>query len=163
MSPSNKSSRLGLGTNGGGGQPAAVQGSLLDPDYALPLFVFASIPKNTTKANPKLVNLDLPKGRIVRIWCEFPKGCNGLAGFQVWRGPRPVFPLPEDIWLYSNGSVLNFALTHFVDTNPFNLTLKFYNLDDTYTHTIWVSFEMRGVKSDLPPALVDLFQYLGDQ
>lgn len=72
-----------------------------------------------------------------------------MAGVQIWRGANQIFPLPAGVWLRSDNAVLNFAFTHEVITNPFEVTLKGYNTDDTYQHTVWVGFEMRGVNTEL--------------
>jgi len=117
--------------------------------------------KNTLRADPLTVNINLPIGVIHRVWVEFPKGCAGLVGVQIWRGPYQIFPLPEDTWLRSDNAVMNFALTHDMLKEPFTLTLKSYNEDDTYRHTIWIGLEMRGQSKDIPPQLQGLLKYIG--
>lgn len=128
--------------------------------YALPFFHYLTIPKNTPIATPTTFTLQLPIGMIYRTWIEFPKGCSGLAGVQVWRAVRQVFPLPENTWLRSDNSVLNFAFTHPINTEPYEIILKGYNLDDTYEHTVWVGFEMKGLQKDLSPNLLGLIEFL---
>lgn len=129
-------------------------------DFNLPFFHYLTIPKSTTQANPITYNLNLPIGIIRKLTVEFPKGCSGLAGIQVYRGVTQIFPLPAGVWLRSDNSILPFAFTHEMTTNPMFLELRGYNDDDTYPHTVWMGFEMSGQTRDIPPQLVGLINYL---
>lgn len=146
--------------NGGSVVTPAIQADLSSPDYSLPFFHYLTIPINTAIASPIEYTLNLPNGLITRVWLEFPRGCAGLAGVQVWRGVRQIFPLPEGVWIKSDNAVLNFAFTHRINTVPNEVQIKGYNLDDTYSHTIWVGLEMRGEAKDLSPELSKLIGYL---
>lgn len=149
-----------LGTNGKSADALAVVGDLSSPNFFLPFFHYLTIPKNTPIASPVIYQLPLPKGMVHKIWVEFPRGCSGLAGFQIWRTVSPVFPLPEGVWLRSDNSILNFAFSHIIADEPYSLVLKGYNLDDTYDHTIWFAAEMRGLQADLPPQLQGLIDFI---
>lgn len=155
-SPGKGRGQLGGGTSG----VTASQNDLTDPNYALPIFHYMEIPRNTLKAAPLTYDIVVPAGVINRVWVEFPRGCSGLAGVQLYRGPEQIFPLPKNIWLRSDNAVLNFAFTHKVITDPFAVTMYGYNEDDTYPHTIWVGLEMRGQMNDLPPQLQGLIEYI---
>lgn len=113
-------------------------------DYSLPFTLVSSTSKNTTIASPKLTSIILPLGRINYIWLNFPKGCAGLVGLQLWRGPNQIFPIPPGIWFTADGFFDKFGFTHVIFTEPFQLTLKVYNLDDTYNHTVTCILEMSG-------------------
>jgi hypothetical protein len=145
-----KSSSLGSGKSKG----VALAGDTLttglgSPDFHLPFFHYLAIPKNTAILSYTSYTLILPVGKINRIWVEYPKGCAGLVGFQLWRGTQQIFPLPAGNWLRSDGFTLNFAFTHLVDAEPYEVELRGYNLDDTYQHTIWISLEMSGLPNEL--------------
>lgn len=127
----------------------ALSTGLTSPDFHLPFFHYLTIPKNTAIASYASYELTLPTGRINKIWVEFPKGCAGLVGFQMWRGEQQIFPLPSGVWLKSDNSVMNFQLTHYIDTVPYEVDLRGYNLDDTYSHTIWIGLEMSGAPSEV--------------
>lgn len=145
---------------GSGAQAAALTTGLGSASFHLPFFHYLTIPKSTTQASPLTFEFDLPIGVINRLWIEFPRGCSGLAGFQIFRGVRQVFPLPAGVWLRSDNAILNFAFTHEMTTEPHFLELRGYNDDDTYSHTIWLGVEMSGQQSDLPPQLQGLINYL---
>lgn len=84
-----------------------------------------------------------------------------MVGVQVHRGPYQIFPLPDETWLRSDNSIMNFAFTHDMTKEPYNVTIKVYNDDDTYDHVIWVGFEMRGQSKDIPPQLAGFLNYIG--
>lgn len=132
---------------------ATLTTGLSSPDFHLPFFHYLSIPENTSQFEYVSYTLLLPIGRINKIWVEFPLGCAGLAAVQLWRGVQQIFPLPSGNWLRSHNSVLNFAFTHEINTEPYEVEIRGYNLDDTYNHTIWIGLEMSGLPSEITPQL----------
>lgn len=148
-------------TGEGGSTPVpALPTGLGSADFNLPFFHVFHVLKSTTQASPYTYNLTLPIGIIRRLTIEFPKGCAGLVGIQVYRGVTQVFPLPAGVWLKSDNSVLKFEFTHEMFTEPMFLELRAYNEDDTYFHEPWIGFEMSGQTRDIPPQLVGLLNYL---
>lgn len=145
---------------GGNGNVTALQTALGSSDFHLPFFHYLAIPKSTAQANYLSFNLDLPIGRINRLWLEFPRGVSGLAGIQIYRGVTQIFPLPAGVWFRSDNAIFNFAFSHDMTTEPYFIELRGYNDDDTYQHTIWIGFEMSGKPSDLSPQLQGLLNYL---
>lgn len=137
----------------GGKSAAPLRADLSDPGFSIPFFHYLTIPKNTPIDTPISYVMSLPIGKIYRLWIEYPRGCSGLAGFQLHRAVRQIFPLPDGIWLRSDNSVMNFAFSHLISNEPYEVILKGYNLDDTYDHTIWVGFEMSGIVADLTPEM----------
>jgi hypothetical protein len=83
-----------------------------------------------------------------------------LVGVKIIRRVYQIFPLPEGVWFRSNDLTANFAFTHSLHNEPFEVVLRGYNQDDTYDHTIWFAFEMTGLTEDLPPQLQGLVNYL---
>lgn len=128
---------------------ATLQTGLASSDFYLPFFHYLAIPKNTAILSYTSYKLPLPISQTHRLWIEFPKGCVGLVGFQLWRGVDQIFPLPPGVWLRSDNYTLNFAFSHWVDKEPYEVELRGYNLDDTYTHTIWIGLELRGLPGEL--------------
>lgn len=153
--PGNRSS--GLGVKGGGTvKSTSALPDLSNPNFALPFFAYLPTPINTPAASPIEYEMLLPIGVVRRIWVEMPSGCAGLVGIRVFRGIYQIFPLPDGTWYRSNGSVVNFAFTHEITNEPYALTIKTYNLDDTYPHTPWVGFEMTGRQGEISPTLAGL-------
>lgn len=148
--PSRSTSVKGSGSKKGSIiEGATLQTGLANSDFYLPFFHYLAIPKNTAITSYISYTLSLPISQTHRIWIEYPKGCAGLVGFQLWRGVEQIFPLPLGTWLRSDGYTLNFAFTHFIDREPYEVELRGYNLDDTYQHTIWIGLELRGLPGEL--------------
>lgn len=100
--------------------------------------------------------LKIPNGIISKLWFEFPRGCAGLAGVQLWRGPYQLFPLPEGVWLRSDNSILNFNFSHAVTEEPFEIEIRGYNVDTIFVHTLWIGIEMHGSGKTVSQLLIDL-------
>lgn len=144
------SPKMGLGSKKGIiSDGSTLQTGLANSDFYLPFFHYLAIPKNTAITSYLSYTMPLPISQTHRLWIEFPKGCAGLVGFQLWRGVDQIFPLPASNWLKSDGSTLNFAFSHWIDKEPYNVELRGYNLDDTYTHTLWIGLELRGLPDEL--------------
>ena len=149
------------GKEGGGLKPAVLAGEKVEHDFNLPFQYRFTLPKLTDITAPQEVVMPLPIGMIRRLWVEMPEGCAGLVGLQVWRRVYQIFPLPEGQWYVSDNTTVNFAFSHSVHNEPYEVTLRAYNLDDTYRHQPWIAFEMTGLRKDLSPQLqqfFDLFQ-----
>jgi hypothetical protein len=139
---------------------ATLQTGLANSDFYLPFFHYLAIPKNTAITSYVSYKLTLPISQTHRLWVEFPKGCAGLVGFQLWRGVNQIFPLPSGVWLRSDGFTLNFAFSHWIDAEPYNVELRGYNLDDTFTHTIWIGLELRGLPGELSNTMLSFLEAL---
>jgi hypothetical protein len=159
---SSKSNKKSLSSKSGGSEisPAADRG-MEGRDYSLPLMLNITTPKNTSIDEYQETPLILPIGRINKLWIEFPKGCSGLVGFQIWRNPRQVFPIPEGQWMVGDNFIISLSFTHIVHTNPFLFTVRSYNLDDTYNHRIMIILEMSGLHSPIPVVLGQFLNTLG--
>lgn len=122
-------------------------------DFFLPFHLVMLTPKNTSIASYLSTVVVLPVGRINKVWVSFPNGCSGLAGFQLWRGARQIFPLPIGTWFTGNDIFIPLSFSHILFTEPLQITGRSYNLDDTYSHTITVIMEMSGNENDVPAGL----------
>lgn len=112
-----------------------------DGTYNLPLFQYVTIPKATQRTSPLITSMTCPRGRLERIWLEFPRGCSGLVGIKVLRGEYQIFPLPSGTWFISDNSIFNFKMSIIFQTVPFEVKIYSFNEDDVYTHTPWIGFE----------------------
>lgn len=160
MSNSPKAVRVSGKSLASGFGGASQTSGLSDPNYSLPFFKYVELPKNVSMAGFQTDTLNLPIGIIHRVWVEFPRGCSGLVGVQIWRGPYQIFPLPGGTWLRSDNAIMNFGFTHDMTREPYEIEIRSYNLDDTYPHTIWIGLEMRGQSKDIPVQLQGLMNYL---
>jgi len=129
-------------------------------DYSLPFMLNIITPKNTSITSYIETEIILPIGRINKLWIEFPKGCSGLVGFQVWRNPRQIFPIPAGQWMLGDGYIIPLAFTHIIETEPYKLSVRSYNLDDTYQHRIMIVMEMSGLSDPVNTQLAGLLDTL---
>jgi hypothetical protein len=140
-------SDLGQRESGNTDAPTLPTG-LADPNFYLPFFQYMPLPKNTAITSYLSFTMRLPVSVSERLWVEFPSGCAGLVGVQLWRGVNQIFPIPAGTWFRSNGFVFSFKFTHFFDTEPFDVEFRGYNLDDTFQHTPWVALELHGIPDE---------------
>lgn len=145
---------------GGSVSTPALDAGMKDRDFNLPFMLNITTPKITPQETPLETEIILPMGRINKIWVEFPKGCSGLVGFQLWRNPNQIFPLPPGQWMRGDNFLVGLLFTHFVVTEPFTFTVRSYNLDDTYQHRIMLILEMSGINDDLPGSFGSFLQTL---
>lgn len=158
-----KSSASNSGTdNRGGANSAPVVTRDDSVTYNLPIFQYLACPKSTAIANAVKFTLRSPVGVVRRVWVEMPRGCAGLVGIKVKRGPYQVFPLPDGTWYKSDGTTLPFNTSIVIDTNPFDLDIYIYNLDEIYSHTPWIAFEFTNVPAKLPAGFESFIKALGD-
>jgi hypothetical protein len=144
---------------GAGSSPqegTALRTALGSVDFYLPFFHFMTIPKNTSQANYLSYVMSLPISQTERMWVEFPEGCKGLVGVQIWRATEQIFPLPAGVWLRSDRSTLNFRFSHVIDREPYEIEIRGYNVDDTYQHTPWIGLELHGLTREISAGLKSL-------
>lgn len=136
---------------------------LIGRDYSLPFQVHIENAKNTAQNDPNITLVELPNGRINKIWIEFPSGCAGLAGLQLWRAARQIFPLIEGDWFIADGVFLPLSYTEILDSEPYTIEIRTYNIDDTYSHRLTVIIEMSGIQATPSERASQLLDYLGKE
>jgi hypothetical protein len=94
-------------------------------------------PANTAQTNALETPLKLTAGTIVQAVLFHPEGCQGLAYAAIYRGGHQVYPSnPEEA--YNGNAVPAIFTDNYELETPAELTLKTWNLDDTYEHTVYV-------------------------
>jgi hypothetical protein len=84
-----------------------------------------------------LLRQDTPlvRGNVYRIDLLFPDGCAQLAKVAIYRNEGRLFPINPGEWLDGNDELLSWRTD--IDTNQNEeWSLRGYNLDDTYDHTV---------------------------
>lgn len=121
-------------------------------DYAFEL----TAPANTTKETPVTKELKLTEGVIKQVIVFHPWGCAGLAHAIIREGLHQLYPSNPDGSYHSDGIPAEFPDNYYLH-EPALLTLKAWNLDDTYPHTVYVRITIiREELSDWQQALKDL-------
>lgn len=101
-----------------------------------------TVPINTTKLDPYEEKLSITRGTITSLSVYFPWGCAGLVGCQMLRLRSQLLPLSPNVWLTGNDFLHSYDYFYEITTEPYDITLRFYNEDDTYTHSPFVVIEM---------------------
>ena len=97
-----------------------------------------TISANTTEANAAETKLHVVRGVIHNVWVHFPAGCAGLARVQILEGLHQIAPTNTGQSFKGDGTDINYR-EHYELTNfPSWITIKTWNTDDTYDHTIVV-------------------------
>jgi len=103
-----------------------------------------TIPANTAKADWERVDCLLTYGIIRHVEVAFPPGPYGLAHVVIYRFEHQVWPTnPESDFAWDNYTIAfdeEFAL----DVWPYTMSVRGWNEDDTYQHTVTVRFEIGG-------------------
>lgn len=101
-----------------------------------------ALPANTQESSKERLDFELPRGVINRVEVAFPPGPMGLAHLQIFHEEHQLFPtIPEESFAWND---INIAWAEEYELEePWNdLSLRGWNLDDSYEHTISVRFSV---------------------
>jgi len=103
-----------------------------------------TIPKNTPIASPATQDILLAKGFVTHGMVVLPPGCAGLVGIAIFDASTQLYPATAATWFTGDGERIEFDTDYDVPLvgTDYKLTIKGYNLDDTYSHTpivrLWI-------------------------
>ena len=100
------------------------------------------IPANTAESDPLEEVLELCFGRIKGVFILHPPGSIGLAHLQIFRHTRQIFPSTPGESFVGNKTTRDFPENWPIYELPHAVTLRGWNLDDTYDHTIYVELSV---------------------
>ncbi len=101
-----------------------------------------TVPANTPASAPVESDVSLSPGVVARVDVQFPRGCVGLVHVQIWRSEHQVWPVNIDGNIASEGQTVSWAEDYDLEDDPTVLTLRGWNLDDSYAHTITFRFAL---------------------
>ena len=101
-----------------------------------------TIPANTAASAPAESDVPLSPGTVARVDIQFPRGCVGLVHVQVWRAEHQVWPVNVDGDISSEGQTVSWPEDYDLDDDPLGFTLRGWNLDDSFPHTITFRFAL---------------------
>jgi hypothetical protein len=107
-----------------------------------------AIAANTLEADPHEETLELCYGNIKRVRLLFPAGHRGLTHLQVFYQTRQIFPSSPGESFVGDNTAIDFPEDWPVYEPPFAVTLRGWNLCETYEHTIYVEMTV------LPPVIL---------
>ena len=106
--------------------------------YEYPLTIAA----NTAEAAAVTMDAPLAPGTVARVDVQFPRGCVGLVHVQIWRSEHQVWPGNVDGNISAEGLVVSWPEDYDLEDEPLTLSLRGWNNDDTYPHTITFRFSV---------------------
>jgi len=116
-----------------------------------------TIPANTAKIDAIETLCLLHSGTITKFEIEYPKGCAGLVHSEVYHWDVKLWPKNEEGTFSGDDIVISFNPGFSLSKTPFELTIKTWNLDDTYSHTPRYRLEVTEAGKSLVEQLRKLF------
>lgn len=116
--------------------------------YKYDVCVAGGLPHPWPKLAPLELKANLASGVVSQVMIEFPAGCAGLVGCRISRGLFQLWPLTAHEWFISDDFTVDFKEELVLDEGPCILRIEAYNEDDTYDHTLKVSFSIVEDKPD---------------
>ena len=101
-----------------------------------------TIPANTPKAAPAELDVALSAGQLVAASVQFPRGCVGLAHTVALRSTHQLWPTNPDGSISGEGAIIPWAEDLVLEDDPYTLTLRGWNLDDSFPHTVTWRFNV---------------------
>lgn len=95
-------------------------------------------PANTLEVNSVETILEVNKGLIFMIETEFPAGCCGLVHMQIFDSNYQLFPATPGESMRGDNVLAKYDDLYLKNSAPFKFTIKTWNLDEVYDHTIQV-------------------------
>lgn len=97
---------------------------------------------NTTETSPERVQTKLCAGILKKASVYFPWGCAGLVGIRILHYEHQLYPTNLDDWLTGNEIFIEFESEYMIIGGWNDFKVEAYNLDDFYSHTPIVSFNV---------------------
>lgn len=96
-----------------------------------------TIPINTAIGSPVTQDIVLSKGFLYQLEIVLPLGCAGLVGVAIFNGATQLYPGTPATWFNGDNEHIRADCDFDVPvvTGVYKLTIKGYNLDDSYPHT----------------------------
>ena len=112
--------------------------------------------KGGSEAQAVETKLVVTSGLLFVFEVDFPAGCCGLAHLQMFDGLYQVFPASPGESFHGDNITLKFDDLYFKQNPPFEFTVKTWNEDENWDHTLQVRVGMamgRAEMSRYMPAL----------
>jgi len=108
------------------------------PDYNYTV----TVPANTKKEDPVVVEATLTRGVLAGGEIFFPLGCAGLCHVVVADGRGQLYPANAEDSYHGEGYPVPLIGRYKLDSAPYKLSIIAWNEDDTYQHQPQVSFHV---------------------
>lgn len=109
-----------------------------------------TVPASTTEANAETIYIKIQRGVISKVWVTFPAGCAGLVKMRVLHGGHPFIPVNADNYIRGNDYTFELPVMYEITDHPTIITVKVWNEDNTYIHTVDILFLVLDKRLVLP-------------
>jgi len=101
-------------------------------------FVSLTIPANTPEASPATKDVEIEGEILSEIAYLVPPGWCALAHFAVFYGIKQIYPEEEGTWVTGDDLYRPVPVKWRLPESPCKVTIKGWNEDDTYPHTLYL-------------------------
>jgi len=119
-----------------------------------------TIPKNTPLSNPVELKIEIEGEVLDTISYLIPSGWQALAHFAVFYGQIQIWPEIEGEWVTGDNLFKEVPIKWPIPDGRAVLTLRGYNEDDTYDHTVYISFFTTSEEVAKPYKILSDFIYI---
>ena len=99
-----------------------------------------SLTHGKTEAEATRIKFIANVGVIARVWIHFPPGCASLVKVRILHNEHPFLPVEADAYMEGDSFTYDLPIMYEIKETPEVITIVAWNTDDTYDHTIDVSF-----------------------
>ena len=95
------------------------------------------------------VTLQITSGLIWMFEVDFPPGCCGLLHVQIFDGLYQVLPASTGESLHGDNITARFDDLYFKQAAPFELKIRTWNADETWSHAIQVRVGLAASRAEM--------------
>lgn len=103
------------------------------------------IAPKTSQETPQVNTLHILPGTVATLVVLFRYGSGNLCGVRIYHAEVQRWPYIPGEWVPSSPYLYEFAEDLSIDTEPYELRIETYNLDDTFPHSVWIALVLRDV------------------
>jgi len=113
-------------------------------------FAKLKIPANTPVDKPVTADVEVEGEVLAELAYLIPPGWSALAHFAIFYGIKQIYPAEAGTWVTGDDLYRSVPLRWRLPESPVNLTIKGYNEDDTYPHTVYLWLLTKPEEEALP-------------
>jgi len=113
-------------------------------------FIKLEIAANTKEEAPKEVSVEVEGFRLEEIAYLIPAGWCALAHFAIFYGIRQIYPEEQGTWVTGDNLYRRVPVLWRLPESPAVLTLKGWNEDTSYDHTVYM-WLLTKPEEEVPP------------
>jgi len=122
---------------------------------------FHTVPPQTSESEPYEYQVAVVEGILSHVDIGFPRGCVGLAHLQLYYKHHQLYPTnPEQSFAWDN-HIFSFDDDFPIYEQPYVITVRAWNDDDSYEHTLMVGLSVTAAALPSGPPVAELVGWPG--